>query len=432
MNLISGKNQYTLNDNGYGRLFFSLLLIQLFTLIFIPKFNISEIFGTSINIKPEDLVWLITTPLIMISCKLRNSLISKFFLLILFYLLLITLFYHYPNIYLLGRFFIYSMPLIFIFNFNFFQINLIRKISEFSLYFMMILSLLQRFTFFPYFHTGIFGFGPVLRPSGFYGNAVEFSLMGILLFWLAYFCGSKFLRPFLPAFLISLISASRFTSAICLFIYISFLISKYRENLKKISSFIFILPILIGIIFLVSSDFLSNYLLRTSSTGLEMSISELINFSIESLQNIFINLDPLNKIQMNTDYCFDFDMTLFLDQSFAMRLSKAIFVISAVLLGPYKYGVGFGNCIGNAADNLYIRLLSDGGILFLILIITFYILLLLDRKLSKLKGWITFILSLILLSFFYDTLYFSRVAPLVFLNISIAFAIVKNKYIIES
>ena len=255
--------------------------------------------------------------------------------------------------------------------------------------------------------------------------------MGILLFWLAYFCGSKFLRPFLPAFNIFNKCIKIYFSDLSFYLYF-ILISKYRENLKKISSFIFILPILIGIIFLVSSDFLSNYLLRTSSTGLEMSISELINFSIESLQNIFINLDPLNKIQMNTDYCFDFDMKLFLDQSFAMRLSKAIFVISAVLLGPYKYGVGFGNCIGNAADNLYIRLLSDGGILFLILIITFYILLLLDRKLSKLKGWITFILSLILLSFFYDTLYFSRVAPLVFLNISIAFAIVKNKYIIES
>ena len=432
MNIISGKNKYPYLTNGFDKLFFSLILIQFFTLIFIPKFNISEIFGTSINIKPEDIVWLITTPLIMMTCKLRNSLISKFFLLILFYLCLITFFYHSPNIYLLGRFFIYSVPVIFIFNFSSLQIDLIRKISEFSLYFMMILSFLQRFTPFPYVHTGVFGFGPVTRPSGFYGNAIEFALMGIFLFWIAYFCGSKFFRSFLPAFLISFITASRFTATICLFIYFSFLISKYRENLKKINSIIYILPIFVGIIFLISSDFLPNYLLRSSSTGLEMSISELINFSIESLQNIFVNLDPLYGIQMNNEYCFDFDMELFLDQSFAMRLSKAIFVISAVLLGPYKYGVGFGNCIGNAADNLYIRLLSDGGILFLILIIVFYIILLLDRKLSKVKGWIIFVMSLILLSFFYDTLYFSRVAPLVFLNISIAFAIVKNRYTIQT
>ena len=432
MNLISIKNKYSLNDNSYNKLFFSLLLIQFFTLIFIPKFNISEVLGSSINIKPEDLVWLVTTPLIMLKCKLRNSIISKFFLLILFYLFLITFFHNSANIYLLGRFFIYSVPVIYIYNFNFLQINLIKKISEFSLYFMLVLSFLQRFTAFPYFHTGLFGFGPVDRPSGFYGNAIEFSLMAIFLFWISYFCGSKFFRAFLPTFLISLITLSRFTSAICLFIYISFSISKYKNNLKKINSFFYIIPLILGMILLTNSSFLSNYLLRSNETGLEMSFNELIMFSVESLKNIFNNLEPLYNIQINQDYCFDFDFELFVEQSFAMRLSKAIFVISAVLLGPYKYGVGFGNCIGNAADNLYIRLLSDGGILFLILIIAFYILLLLDRKLSKLKGWITFILSLILLSFFYDTLYFSRVAPLIFLNISIAFAIVKNKYIIES
>lgn len=432
MNLISENNKLLFENNNNKKLFFVLIIIQLFTLIFIPKINVSEIFGTSINIKPEDIIWLITTPLIIGTCKLRNSFISKFFLLIIFYLFLITFFYHSSNIYLLGRFFIYALPIIYLFNFSSKQINLIKKITQSSLYLMVIVSIFQKFTPFPYFHTGVFGLGPVSRPSGFYGNAIEFSLMAIFLFWIAYFCGSLFWSSFLPAFMISIITSSRFTSVICLFIFFSFLISRYKQKIKKLSSLFFILPIILLPIFLIMSDFLPNYLLRNGTSNLDMSLSELISFSLEAVKNIFINLEPLNQIEINTEYCFDFDLDLFIEQSLAMRFSKAIFVISAVLLGPYKYGVGFGNCIGNAADNLYIRLLSDGGIVLFILIILFFIILLINKNLSMLNEWKIFVLSLIFLSFFYDTLYFSRVAPLIFLNISIVMSIVKNKYRIKS
>ncbi|MCE9550580.1 MAG: glycosyltransferase [Betaproteobacteria bacterium] len=90
--------------------------------------------------------------------------------------------------------------------------------------------------------------------------------------------------------------------------------------------------------------------------------------------------------------------------------------MNTVVLGENVLGFGLGKCTGDSGDNLYVRILADGGIPFLLIFI-FFILSLIwlpikDKTLRK--NWRIFIFAFLTLSFFYDTLYISRSAPLVF------------------
>jgi hypothetical protein len=116
------------------------------------------------------------------------------------------------------------------------------------------------------------------------------------------------------------------------------------------------------------------------------------------------------------DYCFSFDDGLSDDQSFAMRLAKAKFVLEYVVLGAHPFGFGLGNCIGDAGDNLYVRVLSDGGYPYFFLLCAFFISLLTTKRFERSSlEWKYFIFLFLGISLFYDTLYLSRVAPLFFL-----------------
>lgn len=118
-------------------------------------------------------------------------------------------------------------------------------------------------------------------------------------------------------------------------------------------------------------------------------------------------------------YCFDFDDSLADDKSLAMRLSKLRFVVENVVLGQYPLGFGLGRCIGDAGDNLYVRVLSDAGLPFFFLLLCFFSALVFSRIDDDDPGlrrdWRLFVTVLVGVSVFYDTIYFSRVAPLIFL-----------------
>jgi len=126
-----------------------------------------------------------------------------------------------------------------------------------------------------------------------------------------------------------------------------------------------------------------------------------------------------STVQDISGYCFDFDNSLAEDQSLAMRLSKLLFVVENVVLGQHSLGFGLGHCIGDAGDNLYVRVLSDAGLPLFILLLFFFSALLFspldDRGLRR--DWRHFVAVLLGVSTFYDTIYFSRVAPLIFVII---------------
>ena len=151
------------------------------------------------------------------------------------------------------------------------------------------------------------------------------------------------------------------------------------------------------------------------------------NFYVDSRLSALWNLDIFSEIiaifslfeaktYLGTiaHYCFEFNDKLVSDQSLAMRLSKAIFVVNHVVLGTHWIGFGFGNCIGGAADNQIIRLLNDfgiaGGIAGGIFLIWF---LFTCKQGLKLIMTIGVFSGFFLCFLFYDVLYFSRSLPLV-------------------
>jgi hypothetical protein len=107
------------------------------------------------------------------------------------------------------------------------------------------------------------------------------------------------------------------------------------------------------------------------------------------------------------------------DQSLAMRLSKLLFVVENVVLGQYPLGFGLGRCIGDAGDNLYVRVLSDAGQPLFVLLLCFFGSLVLSPLADPglRRDWRLFVAVLVGVSTFYDTIYFSRVAPLLFVII---------------
>ena len=370
---------------------------QLIVLFFIPKIYVTSLIGIESIIKPEDIFWILALPFIVFFFRLRKD---KFFLswIIFLTIIFIICFVHYSNILILGRLFLYSFPLIFL------HVGLdekkekrILKILKFFLFFSLIYSLLCRFFPVPFFHTGELLFGPTYRYTGNFGNGVEAALT---IFLVTYILKVKNQLD-LKYYIIALIPIFLTTARLVIVFYIIFGIYNFLRFKKRYILLISTILIYLSLNFSIKES-LENSRFSTVDTNLLTNLIFVFNQ----------NLSPING-PVHSDasgYCFNFNDDLSDDQSFAMRLSKTSFVLSSVVLGSYKNGFGFGNCIGGAADNLYIRFLNDGGLLYFFGFCIWIIFLVLS-----LKKYRFLILSFVFISFFYDTLYFSRVAPMFFL-----------------
>lgn len=383
---------------------YNFIVLQIIVIFFIPKFGLTYyFFGFESPLKPEDLIWLISIPFAYFFFPRKINAVQ---LSLIFFLSCIglSIFIHYTNIYLLIRVIFYSIPLILIgYKLDSKQLNSIIRIIKAFLIFLVIYGLVIRFIPLPYFHSSFFYFGTSDRFSGNFGNGAELSLAILLIVFILDY--TKNLKNFylIISTIIILLTGTRLISIIILL----FGVYKIFKSNK-----LFFKYLVISLIF-ISSIYYGNIIIDFFNENERFST---INFSlINDFKNVFFDFsNPINYkvLENEIGYCFNWADSLSGDQSFAMRLSKANFVINSVIIGSYPMGFGFGKCIGGAADNLYIRLLNDGGIFlffaFIIMISVFYI---------KLKNIRKYIIVFILISFFYDTLYFSRVSPLFFLLI---------------
>lgn len=370
---------------------------QLIILLFVPKIYVTSLIGIESILKPEDIFWILSLPFVLFFFSLRKE---KFFLTWILFLIIVFIvcFIHYSNILILGRLFLYSIPLIFL------HVGLeskneksILKILKFFLLFSFIYSLLLTFFPLPFFHTGEFLLGPVDRYTANFGNGVEAALSIFLVTYILKIKNELKLSYYILALVTILLTGSRVVIAV----YLIFGLYNFMRFKKRY-------------IFTISGIFIYIFANFSINESLENSRFSTVNKNlIDNL--IFVykqNISPINSpiYDDGTGYCFNFNDSLSDDQSFAMRLSKASFVLSSVVFGSHKYGFGFGKCIGGAADNLFIRFLNDGGLLYFFGFCIWIIFLILN-----LKKYRFLILSFMFISFFYDTIYFSRVAPIFFL-----------------
>tara|TARA_B100001287_G_scaffold257943_1_gene243951 strand:+ start:9914 stop:11134 length:1221 start_codon:yes stop_codon:yes gene_type:complete len=377
--------------------FYYFIKFQLIILLFVPKIYVSNLIGIESNLKPEDIFWILSLPFVFLFFSLRKE---KFFLAWILFLttIFIGCIIHYHNLLIFGRLFLYSIPLIFL------HVGLeskneksILKILKFFLFFSFIYSLLLTFFPLPFFHTGEFLLGPVERYSANFGNGVEAALSIFLVTCILKIKNELKLSYYILALVTILLTGSRLVIAV----YLIFGLYNFMTFKKRY-------------IFTISGIFIFIFVNLSLTESIEKSRFSTVNKDlIDNLISVYKqNISPINY-PINDDgsgYCFNFNDSLSDDQSFAMRLSKASFVLNSVVFGSHKFGFGFGKCIGGAADNLFIRFLNDGGLLYFFGFCIWIVFLILNLRNSRL-----FILSFILLSFFYDTIYFSRVAPIFFL-----------------
>ena len=382
----------SLNDFQYYFIKFQLII-----LLFIPKIYVTRLIGAESVLKPEDIFWILSLPFVLFFFRIRKDKFLLSWILFLIVVFIICL-VHYSNILILGRLFLYSFPLIFL------HVKLDKKkekrilrILKLFLIFSFIYSLLLRFFPIPFFHTGDLLFGPNDRYTGNFGNGVEAALAILLVTYILKLKNELNLRYYILALVPILLTASR----VVIVFYIIFGLYNFLRFKKRY-------------ILLISSILIYLFVNFSIKESLENSRFSTVDKNL--LSNIIFlfnqNISPIDGPVYEDDsgYCFNFNDDLSDDQSFAMRLSKASFVLSSVVMGAYKNGFGFGKCIGGAADNLYIRFLNDGGLFYFFgfcIWITFLIL--------HLKKYRFLLLSFVFISFFYDTLYFSRVAPMFFL-----------------
>ena len=234
-----------------------------------------------------------------------------------------------------------------------------------------------------------------------FGNGVEAAAAILLITFILYVKDKLNLLIYIMVLVIILLTGARLVLVVYI-LFGLFLLFQMKNKFKLIISGCLLLLIYISI-----NPFISN--------NSEESRFSTVNITLlDELTSLFKNnLKKIEYVVINNDgYCFEFNDDLSFDQSFAMRLSKANFVIGSVVLGNYPLGHGFGYCIGDAGDNLFIRILNDGGIpVFIALLYFLYVVTL------TLKKYRLLIVFFIITSLFYDTFYFSRVAPLFFLLI---------------
>ena len=384
-----------------NKFFYYFLFWQFVIILFIPKVYVTNLLGFNSPIKPEDILWVISSFLVLLSIKLKKNKIQLSWMLFMLVVFLSCII-HFSNLFIFLRFLFYSFPILLIQN----QLKYIherRLINLFKvfIYFSFFYSILVFFFPLPYFHTGELDFGPVDRFTANFGNGVEAAAAILLIIFILYVKEKLNLHIYLMTLVIILLTQARLVLVVYI-LFGLFLLFQMKNKFKLIISLCLLL-----LIYIYTNDFINK--------SSEESRFSTINITLlDELASLFKN--NLKKIEydvINSDgYCFEFNDDLSFDQSFAMRLSKANFVIGSVVLGNYPLGHGFGYCIGDAGDNLFIRILNDGGIPVFIALLLF-----LSVVTLTLKKYRLLIVFFIITSLFYDTFYFSRVAPLFFLLI---------------
>ena len=325
---------------------------------------------------------------------------------------------HFSNLLIFSRLLFYSFPVLLIHNkLKYVHEKKIIYLFIVFIYFSFFYSLLLKFFPLPFFHTGELGFGPVDRFTANFGNGVEAAVAILLIAFILHVKNKLNLLIYLMVLVIILLTQARLVLAIYI-LFGLFLLFKKQNIFKLIFS---------GCLLLLIYTSIKPYIIKNSEESRFSTINITLLDEVTSL--LKNNLKKIDTDVINRDgYCFAFNDDLSIDQSFAMRLSKANFVIGSVVLGNYPFGHGFGNCIGDAGDNLYIRILNDGGIpLFIALLLFLFVVTL------ALKKYRLLFVFFIIISLFYDTFYFSRVAPLFFLFIYFCyhqsnFKLTKNYY----
>jgi len=389
----------------------NLIIGLIFFLLFIPKLNLFSIPGFSVAVKPEDILWGIMFFSIFYARNRLSNPLTLSFVLLLGYLIL-TLLIHPSNILLIVRLVFYSIPILVYVNYTHENLTKISKILKLFSVFFAIIAVLQITVPMPYVHSGELSFGKLDRASGIFGNGVEFALVAFFVFWILRVIGVVTVFDWICLLTIAVASGSRVAAFVLLISGIVLMQNKKRLILVSLFS----VPIFV-LLFVISNFGL--YKTETESNG---RLKNVDIYELKTATSLVVGSIEGKKLADNQigHYCFNFDDDLSSDQSFAMRLSKLRFVLEYVVLGEHKLGFGLGKCIGDAGDNLFVRSLSDGGLPYFILLVLFLFRALnMPKKSINSYDWFLFMGLYILSSAFYDTLYFSRVAPLFFIILSL-------------
>lgn len=387
------------------------LFFLLIAILFVPKVGLFTIPGFSVMIKPEDFLWFCALPLFLPRRFVASTGANLAWLLFLLYLLVSCVWFP-TNLLLVVRMFFYSIPLLYGLHLTAGQVDDSRRIIRNFLFIFAIIAVLQVTMMFPGVNSGKWYFAQAGRAPGIFTNGVEFALVAYFAFWLSYLLGERSFFLWVATLAITVLAGTRLVSVIlllCGLLYVKKLLSIRRALIG-------------GGIIITAVVFFGAFILESPSYRWESISPSVIS---GDAANLFSSLAAQPYVCPTEGYCFEFESSLASDASWAMRLSKLKFVIETVVLGENSFGFGLGKCLGDAGDNLYVRLLSDGGLpLILVAFVFFAVLLLLplrDRELRR--NWRIFFISFLVLSGFYDILYFSRVAPLAF----VIFAVVADR-----
>lgn len=382
----------------FNRYFFLLLV----TVLFVPKVSLFTLPGFAVTVKPEDVLWLCILPLFLLRRPDLRTKVNLGWLLILLYLLVSCL-WSPSNFLLAARLFFYSIPLMYGLHLTAGQVDGSCKIIRNFLFVFAIIAVLQVTMPFPGISSGEWYFDRAGRAPGIFTNGVEFALVAYFAFWLSYLLGERSFSLWVAALAISVLAGTRFVSLVLLFCGLV-----YVRKLPSLRQVLFG-----GAAGLAAVAFFMAFILDSPSYRWEgVNPSGILGDAV----NLVSSLTASPYVNPVEGYCFKFDNSLASDESWSMRLSKLKFVMETVVLGENQLGFGLGKCLGDAGDNLYVRMLSDGGLFFMLAALVFFAMLMLlpfrDRALRR--DWRIFFASFLLVSFFYDTLYFSRAAPLAF------------------
>lgn len=426
MNTLSSPSTHFQRSSSSKIINYSLLGV-LIVILFVPKINLFYIPGSSITVKPEDVFWILISPFLLCSYNLftLRGPLRKTFSLLIGYLGVSSLFF-FSNIFVMLRFIFYSFPIFYNFSISINQRRFIYQLTRSFLITSFFVALGQKFFTLPGVHTGEIVFGPMSRPSFIFGNSVEFSLVVVFAWQIFNIIKSGSYVFYILSLATVFLTETRLVFFVLL-LYPVFLLIRILRKYFLQKRFALILGLFASIFFalLILPNIYGVFsTLRDSSIDDQINFFELMSNSIAA----FITHSNTGLYSLgNYSYCFDFDNTLSIDQSFAMRLSKAAFVVNSVLIDGQLLGHGAGRCIGDSADLLYIRLLNDGGIPLLLLFALFiYNLFQFKIEPHLYMKFLFFVFSLLSLAFFYDVIYFSRVGPLIFIYIALAFR--QNNY----
>lgn len=260
------------------------------------------------------------------------------------------------------------------------------KAYEFSLPVVLCLSILQTQTGFWYFNGSDLVFGLQNRAHGTFGNSAQMGATVSMGFLIYIILQSKMKRTvlFLIIMLCAVFLSGTRSAVICVLIASLLLLSRSRTGK---SALLLLLCSLITITFYFFDRINALFLLL----GDELDVLMAFYFNLE--------ISSLNA----AEYCFPISGNDFVDKSLGLRIEKAIFALKNTFEHQNYFGIGFGNCIGNSSDSLFFRLLNDGGIPLVSVMIVMIMILFFTTKILSLK---IILLGFLGMSLFFDTLYF--------------------------